>query len=307
LHDVMTDLPDAIPESSRVPVDGGELTVLRWPGHDPDAPTVVAAHGITANALAWARVAQASDGRVTLLAPDLRGRAGSAHLPGPFGIASHARDLVAVLDAWGLKRAVLAGHSMGAFVAATAAVIEPTRVSSLVLVDGGLGFPTPAGTDIDAVLHAVIGPAMQRLAMTFPDRQAYREFWRAHPALADTFDDVVDAHVQRDLVGAEPELRSSCALAAVRQDGADVVAGESTLRAVHEATAPTLLLWAPRGLRDEPGGLYTAERLAAAGLDPARVRTEMVDDVNHYTILLGEHGARAVADRLAGAALPRRS
>jgi pimeloyl-ACP methyl ester carboxylesterase len=305
LHDLMTDLPHVTPESSRVPVDGGELTVLRWPGRDPDAPTVVAAHGITANALAWARVAQALDGAVTLVAPDLRGRAGSAHLPGPFGIASHARDLVAVLDARRLERAVLVGHSMGAFVAATAAAVEPARVSSLVLVDGGLGFPTPAGADIDTVLHAVIGPAMQRLAMTFPDRQAYREFWRAHPALADTFDDLVDAHVQRDLAGAEPRLRSSCVLAAVREDGADLVAGEATLRAVHEAAAPTVLLWAPRGLRDEPDGLYSAQRLAAAGLDPSRIRTEMVEDVNHYTILLGERGARTVAREIAAAATHR--
>lgn len=298
----MTDVPHVTPESSRVPVAGGELTVLRWSGREPGAPTVVAAHGITANALAWSRVAQALAGAVTLVAPDLRGRAGSAHLPGPFGIASHARDLVAVLDALGVERAVLAGHSMGAFVAAAAAAAEPTRVSSLVLVDGGLGFPTPAGADIDAVLHAVIGPAMQRLAMTFPDRQAYREFWRAHPALAATFDEVVDAHVQRDLVGDEPRLRSSCVLAAVREDGADVVAGEATLRAVHEASAPTVLLWAPRGLRDEPDGLYSAQRLATAGLDPSRVRTEMVDDVNHYTILLGERGARAVAREVSAAA-----
>lgn len=302
LHGVMADQQAVRAESMPVPVDGGELAVLVWPARDPAAPVVVAAHGITSNALAWGGVARALDGAVTLVAPDLRGRAGSARLPGPFGMSAHARDLVAVMDALDLDRAVLAGHSMGAFVVAVAAAAEPSRASSLVLVDGGVGFPAPPGTDIDALLHAVIGPAMQRLAMTFPDREAYREFWRSHPAFAAGFDEVVDAHVQRDLVGEEPALRSSCALAAVREDGADVLAGKTTLRAVHEASAPTLLLWAPRGLRDEPGGLYTAERLAAAGLDGSRVRTEIVADVNHYTILLGERGARIVADRLAGAA-----
>ena len=42
---------------------------------------------------------------------------------------------------------------------------------------------TPAGLDIDAALHAVIGPAMARLSMRFADAEAYLDFWREHPAL----------------------------------------------------------------------------------------------------------------------------
>jgi hypothetical protein len=38
-----------------VPVAGGNLRVVEWPG---DGPVVLAAHGITANALSWARVAE---------------------------------------------------------------------------------------------------------------------------------------------------------------------------------------------------------------------------------------------------------
>jgi pimeloyl-ACP methyl ester carboxylesterase len=269
--------------------------VLCWPAPDPAAPTVLAAHGITSNALAWARVAAALAGSVTLVAPDLRGRAGSAALPGPYGMAAHADDLVAVLDHLGLGRAVLVGHSMGAFAVAVTAIRSPQRVSSVVLVDGGLGFPVPEGADLDAALLAVLGPAMERLSRTFPDHGAHRQFWRSHPAIGPAFDAVIAAHVDRDLVGEEPELRSSCSLAAVRADGADLLSGTRTLRAVHELTVPAMLLWAPRGLRDEPTGLYTADRLAAAGLDAARVHVERVDDVNHYTIVLGDRGAEAVA------------
>ena len=64
-------------EEYTVPVDGGDLAVLRWPADRADAPTVLLVHGITANALAWAGVVEAVGGRVHLLAPDLRGRAGS--------------------------------------------------------------------------------------------------------------------------------------------------------------------------------------------------------------------------------------
>ncbi|MEU6476573.1 alpha/beta fold hydrolase [Streptomyces sp. NPDC047017] len=55
-------------------MDGGDLTVPRRPAADPGAPVVLALHGITANGLMWARVAHHLAGRVTLVAPDLRGR-----------------------------------------------------------------------------------------------------------------------------------------------------------------------------------------------------------------------------------------
>ena len=96
---------------------------------------------------------------------------------------AHADDLVAVLDHLGLDRAVLAGHSMGAYVATTAATAHPRRWSHVVLVDGGVALPLPHGVDPDDMLAGVLGPALARLEMTFADRAAYHAFWRAHPAL----------------------------------------------------------------------------------------------------------------------------
>ena len=163
------------------------------PSSGDDTPLVVALHGITANGLAWRAIGDRLDGEVRLVAPDLRGRAcsrdvgrgsdGASADAAEDGLAAHAGDVVAVLDALGAERAVLVGHSMGAFVAALTAARYPERVSALVLVDGGVGFPAPAGTDIDAALQAVIGPAMQRLSMTFGSEQEYLDFWAAHPAL----------------------------------------------------------------------------------------------------------------------------
>jgi hypothetical protein len=49
-----------------------------------------------------------------------------------------------------------------------------------------------------------------------------------------------------------------------------------------------VLLWAPRGMVDDPGGLYAEERLG--GLEH-----ELVADTNHYSILLGAPGAKRVA------------
>lgn len=119
------DGPAPAREEFQVPVPGGRLAVSRWPAHDPGVPVVLALHGITADGLSWARVAHHLVGRVTLVAPDLRGRGGSGGLPGPYGNAAHADDMAAVVDALGVGRVVLTGHSTGAFAAALTAVRHP--------------------------------------------------------------------------------------------------------------------------------------------------------------------------------------
>lgn len=291
-------------EEIRVPVAGGELAALRWPAREPGAPVVVALHGITANALSWGAVARLLAGRVTLVAPDLRGRAASSGLPGPYGIAAHADDIAALTGALGLDRVVLAGHSMGAFVAALAAVRHPDRFGPLLLVDGGVGFPAPTHLSPDELMTAVIGPAMDRLSMTFPDRAAYRKFWQAHPAFAgNAWSPEVDAYIQRDLTGDEPAMHSTCRIEAVRTDGIGLF-DDDVLSAVRKLPVPATLLWAARGLMDEPQGLYDEQRLAAADLSGTPLEPVAVPDVNHYTVLTGDAGGREIATRLVALSNP---
>ncbi|MFB7474022.1 alpha/beta hydrolase [Kitasatospora sp. NPDC056184] len=293
----------AAPERLGVPVPGGELSVLRWPATVPGAPTVVAVHGITANGLAWFEVARRLAGRATLLAPDLRGRGDSRDLGGPYGLARHADDVAALIAGLGLGPTVVTGHSMGAWVTALAAVRHPDLVGRVVLVDGGVTFPLPEGVSEDDALATVLGPALARLSMTFPDRQAYREFWQRHPAFAADWSAEIDAYTQRDLVGDEPELRSSCVLAAVETDGSQVLLDQEAATAVHRLPCPGELIWAERGLLDEPQGLYDEKRLAAVGLDRAHpVLASTVPDTNHYSILWGRAGAEAVVRALLGTA-----
>jgi pimeloyl-ACP methyl ester carboxylesterase len=273
------------PERIDVPVAGGTLATYRWPG---DAPVVLAAHGISSNHRTWGVVAGELDGAATLVAPDLRGRGRSNGLPGPYTIARHAEDCLAVLDHLGVREALVAGHSMGGFVATTLATRHSGRVRGVVLVDGGPPLHVPPGVDVDDALAATLGPAMQRLDMTFADRGAYRAFWQQHPSFAGIWSGEVDAQIQHDLEGEEPEMRSSCVKEAVRVNGRELLADEAVRGAVRDVACPMVLLWAPRGMMDDPGGLYAEERLG-------EIEHELVPDTNHYSILLGAHGATRVA------------
>lgn len=286
-------------EDTEVAVEGGRLAVRRWPGA-PGAGVVLAVHGITANGLAWGPVAQAL-GDVEVIAPDLRGRGRSRDVAGVSSMARHADDLLAVLDHFGVSRAVLAGHSMGGFVGCVAARRDADRYSHLVLVDGGLGFPVPQHADIDAVLHAVIGPAMRRLETAFPNRAAYHDFWAAHPAFKELGGPLVSAYLDRDLVGEEPRLGSACRAAAVREDARDELRNPEVFASIYELTVPARMLWAERGLMDEPVGLYAPEVIEVSGLEEEGVALHFVPGVNHYSLVLGESGARTVAAHLAEA------
>ena len=272
----------------------------------PDAPVVLAVHGITANGLSWRRVAdeighRRGPGAVRVLAPDLRGRGDSRSVPAPYGLGAHVDDLVSVATAFATTP-VLVGHSMGAFICALAAARHPERFPGLVLVEGGLAFPVPDDLDVDAALQSVIGPGMDRLSMRFPDPAAYLDFWSGHlalgPVLRGPGAEAARTSIEHDLVeDGAGQWRSTCVVDAVRADGADILADPETHAALRAAVADGVraeLVWAERGLLDEPQGQYDVSRLEALGV-PREVRVTRVD-ANHHDVILGDQGVDAVVD-----------
>ena len=282
-----------------IAVDGGQLRVLQW---GTGKRVAVAVHGITASAMSWQAVARHMPPDWTLAAPDLRGRGHSNELPGPYGLERHARDVVAVLRHFG-GRPVLAGHSMGAYVALLARDIQPRLVRRLVLVDGGLPLPVPEGADLDATLEATLGPAITRLGQTFPSTEAYLDFWKAHPALAGHWTPDVEAYVRYDLAGDPGQLRPRAVAEAVRADGRDVLAEKPAADALGRLNRPTPLLIAPAGLFGQPPPLLPPELVGSWHERVPQLRPQVIPDVNHYTILFEREAAAAVSQAVRAAAL----
>jgi len=282
-----------------VPVDGGELRVLQW---GTGRRVVVAVHGITASAMTWQAVARQMPPGWTLAAPDLRGRGHSAHLPGPYGLERHAVDVTAVLRHFG-GRPVLAGHSMGAYVALLARDAHPNLSRRLVLVDGGLPLPVPDGVDPEVGLEAVIGPAIARLRQTFASTEAYLDFWRAHPALAGHWTADVEAFARYDLTGETPNMRSRVAVDAISPDSRDVIADKPFADALGRLTRPTPLLTAPTGFVGVPPPLLPSELVTVWAERVPQLRPQLVPDVNHYTILFDKQAAATVVRAITTAAV----
>lgn len=108
----------------------------------PSRLPVVCLHGLTRNARDFEEVAPrlAAQGR-RVLAVDVRGRGASAWDPNPlnYHAGTYAADVLALLDALGMARAVFIGTSMGGIITMTLAAARPPVVAAAVLNDIGPG------------------------------------------------------------------------------------------------------------------------------------------------------------------------
>ncbi|THF62599.1 alpha/beta fold hydrolase [Pseudothauera rhizosphaerae] len=127
---------------------------------DRELPTVVLIHGAGHDHSVWNHQARhlAHHG-FGVLAPDLPGHGASAG-PQRASIPALGDWIAAVLDAAGVVRAALVGHSMGSLIALEATARHPDRVSALVLV--GSAAPMPVAQPL---LDAAAGDRAQAHAM----------------------------------------------------------------------------------------------------------------------------------------------
>jgi lipase len=284
-----------------LPVEGGSLHALRFGSDLGMGPNLaVALHGITASAMTFPPVARNLPPDWTLLALDLRGRGGSADVPGPYGLRRHAADVCRVVTDLNTGPVVLVGHSLGAYVAVLAAAGCPQLFRRVVLVDGGLSAPLPEGADPDEVLAAVVGPALTRLQMTFPSEEAYLDFFRAHPAFTEAWNEDIEAYVRYDVTGQPGAMRSRVREDAVREDGRDLLLNAEAIgAALLSLRMPTLLITAPSGMLGQPPGFLADELVAHWRQAAPHLQIESVPGTNHYTLALGPVGAKTVAQRIA--------
>lgn len=99
-----------------------------------DGRPVLVCHGVTNTGARYGRLGRDHLPDLRLLAVDLRGHAASTWDP-PWSIERHVADLVETLDALGLERTLVVGHSFGGLLALHLAAAVPGRVAGAVLLD----------------------------------------------------------------------------------------------------------------------------------------------------------------------------
>lgn len=110
----MTDALETSYQAHLIDLPGGRFHYLSWGAEHTDRPCVLLLHGITSNAKSWVRVGPALADRYRVYALDMRGHGESIKPPpGAYSLRHTADDAAALIEALGLERPIVIGHSWG--------------------------------------------------------------------------------------------------------------------------------------------------------------------------------------------------
>jgi len=136
-----------------------------------EQPALVLIHGFPLDSAMWDAQLAGLAQHCYVVAPDLRGHGESDVPPGPYSMDQHADDVAALMDALGIRRAVVAGLSMGGYVAEALWRRHSARISGLALIDTRANADTAEGK---AGREAAIGRVRERGVSVLADEMLPR-------------------------------------------------------------------------------------------------------------------------------------
>ncbi|GGF78229.1 Pimeloyl-ACP methyl ester carboxylesterase [Mameliella alba] len=140
-----------------------------------EGEALVLLHGIGSQAASFTPLLDHIDATRRVIAWNAPGYGASAPLGMDWPLASdYARALEAFCDALGLRRVMLAGHSLGTLMGASFAAAHRDRVSRLVLASPALGHGVPRGGGLSSAAQARIDDLQRLGAAKFAALRAAR-------------------------------------------------------------------------------------------------------------------------------------
>jgi 3-oxoadipate enol-lactonase len=176
----------------------------RGKGHEG---TLLLVHGFPLDRRLWSSQLSGLASQVRVVAPDLRGHGRSDVPPGPYTMEGHADDLAVLLDHLKIRRAVVAGLSMGGYVAFAFWRRHPERVRALILADTRA---EPDSVVARAGRDAAIAQVQQAGAAAYVEEMLPRLLAPgslANPAIAGVAREIMAAQPVAGIVGALGGLR----------------------------------------------------------------------------------------------------
>jgi len=215
---------------------------------------------------------------------DNRGAGKTDKPAGPYTAQMLAADTVGLLNALGIDKAAIMGHSMGGFIAQALALEFPERVSALILSSTNFGGPRhiPVTPEAMAVLADMTSDPLTRFTNGLKVSTA--PGWAdANP---DTVKQWVEWRVANPLDMASYQAQMAIGLALIAEDAAF----ESRL---HEISVPTLLLF---GAHDKVVPPENAD-LMAEQIPGSQIA--IIPDAGHFfSIETPESASRMIVDLL---------
>ena len=134
---------------------------------DPKGQPVILLHGYSDSWFSYSRILPLIDKKYHVYVPDQRGHGDSDRPASGYTFPDFAGDVVAFMDAKGLKRATVVGHSMGSFVAQHVAASAPERVEKLVLIGSAPAVKNTVVLDLQREVNALNDPVSPKFVREF--------------------------------------------------------------------------------------------------------------------------------------------
>ena len=210
-------------------------------------PVLVLSNSLGTHVGMWDAQAAAFAARFRVLRYDTRGHGLTAVTDGPYDIERLGRDVIALLDALGIRRAHFCGLSLGGMTGMWLGAHAPERISRLVLCNTSAFMPPPEAWN--ARIETAKREGMKGLAETVLARWFTEPFRRQSPAAVEA--------VRQGLLNTPPAGYAACCAAIRDMDQ------RASIRGI---TAPTLVI---AGSLD-PATPPADGRLLAASIPGAR-------------------------------------
>jgi len=273
----------AEPIMKKVKGDGIQINLAKWQG---TGTPILCIHGITANCRCWDTLVEALTPEYLVFAMDLRGRGQSDKPSKGYALEYHLRDINCLLDDLKIDRAVIMGHSLGAFIGLAFAAEFSDRVDRLILVDGG------GDLSQEQMEKVFIGikPALDRLGQVFPSAEAYFEKMSAAPYIQ-PWSSVTETYYRYELQEVEGGVRTNINPAHIQEE-AENIKKVDCAPYYPRIKCEVLILRAPNGLLSQDDILLPEDVIDKMIREIPDAQRFDVEGMNHYGIVFQYHAAR---------------
>ena len=142
-------------------------------GHESGDP-IMLLHGYPDSWFSYSRILPLLSTKYRIYILDQRGFGESERPASGYEIPDLANDVLAFMDAIGIKKATIVGHSMGSFVAQHVAAAAPERVTRLVLVGSGPSLNNDVVRELHKEVNSLHDPIPATFVREFQESTVFR-------------------------------------------------------------------------------------------------------------------------------------
>lgn len=234
-------------------------------------------HGLTGNYLQMHYFQDYFKSKYNTLSYDLSGRGDSTLQSDPTDIRQHSKDLLEIIESLEHDNIVLAGYSMGGYIAVDVAG-QTSKVKKVVLLDGG--------GEADENTSSLVLPSLGRLEKTFDSRDEYLEMMKkSYGAMGIEWSGVMNQVIDHEITQIDDKVHHKSDYELTKQDF------ESFYKfpfdeAYSSIEVPVFLIICTGVIKDDTA-LFSKEGYDKM-LNTVKDINYTVIDINHYEIVFNE-------------------